>query len=256
MDLTRRRLLGRAAAATGALVTGSLLGPRVVFAGEAGEAVFEIPVARGLNQTRRAFELIAFERAGHGDPGVQVRARDARGRWTEWLDVPAGHGAARLTDPVWVGPSHAFEVRGRAVRRALLVHSGGPTVTAATKRYVDTGLEAGPGQPQIIARSSWATSSCRPRVQPIFGTVDVAFVHHTVSSNYYRASQSAGMVRAICLFHKYGNGWNDIGYNFVVDRFGQVFEGREGGVDETIVGAQAGGYNFNSTGVALLGNFE
>src|SRR4051812_311417 len=63
------------------------------------------------------------------------------------------------------------------------------------------------------------------------------------------------MVRSICLFHKYGNGWNDIGYNFVVDRYGQIFEARAGGVDEAIVGAQAGGYNVFSTGVALLGNF-
>src|SRR4051812_3022159 len=63
------------------------------------------------------------------------------------------------------------------------------------------------------------------------------------------------MVRSICLFHKYGNGWNDIGYNFVVDRYGQIFEARAGGIDETIVGAQAGGYNVYSTGVALLGNF-
>jgi hypothetical protein len=62
------------------------------------------------------------------------------------------------------------------------------------------------------------------------------------------------MVRSICLFHKYGNGWNDIGYNFVVDRYGQIFEARAGGIDEAIVGAQAGGYNVYSTGVALLGN--
>jgi hypothetical protein len=64
------------------------------------------------------------------------------------------------------------------------------------------------------------------------------------------------MVRSICLFHKYGNGWNDIGYNFVVDRYGQIFEARAGGIDEAIVGAQAGGYNVYSTGVALLGTFS
>jgi hypothetical protein len=63
------------------------------------------------------------------------------------------------------------------------------------------------------------------------------------------------MVRSICLFHKYGNGWNDIGYNFVVDRYGQIFEARAGGIDEPIVGAQAGGYNVYSTGVAVLGSF-
>jgi hypothetical protein len=93
-------------------------------------------------------------------------------------------------------------------------------------------------------------------VPAIFGNVDLVFVHHTVSTNAYRPSQSAAMVRSICLFHKYGNRWNDIGYNFVVDRYGQVFEARAGGIDEAIVGAQAGGYNVYSTGVALLGNFS
>jgi uncharacterized protein with LGFP repeats len=88
------------------------------------------------------------------------------------------------------------------------------------------------------------------------GAVELVFVHHTASSNYYRPSQSPALIRSICLFHKYGNGWNDIGYNFVVDRYGQIFEARAGGVDEPVVGAQAGGYNVYSSGVALLGSFS
>jgi uncharacterized protein with LGFP repeats len=90
----------------------------------------------------------------------------------------------------------------------------------------------------------------------VYGSVDLAFVHHTVNANWYQRSQSAGMVRSICLFHKYGNGWNDIGYNFCVDRYGQIFEARAGGIDEPIVGAQAGGYNVYSTGVGVLGSFS
>jgi len=160
---------------------------------------------------------------------------------------------------VWTGPAQAFEIRAkRPLRgaRAVLVDAGRPATAAAAKRYVTADLPAGPGQPRIIARSSWATASCRPRRPAAFGAIDLAFVHHTVSSNVYGPSQSAGMIRAICLFHKYGNGWDDIGYNFVVDRYGQIFEARAGGVDEASVGAHAGGYNFYSTGVALLGNFS
>ena len=63
------------------------------------------------------------------------------------------------------------------------------------------------------------------------------------------------MLRAIYAFHRYVNGWNDIGYNFVLDRFGRIFEARAGGIDEPVVGAQAGGYNLVSTGVAVLGSF-
>ncbi|HEX6714249.1 MAG TPA: N-acetylmuramoyl-L-alanine amidase [Thermoleophilaceae bacterium] len=256
MDLTRRGLIGRAAAATGALVGGSLLAPRMVFAGDAGEAVFEIRVPRGGGpvETRRPFELIGVEGASEG---TEVRARGLDGRWGDWLPLHSGHDNASLSDPVWTGPGRAFELRSRRPlhgARVILV-DGGYGATASAERYVDAQLPAAAGQPQVIARSAWATAACRPRVPAIFGAVDLAFVHHTVSSNSYRPSQSAAMVRSICLFHKYGNGWNDIGYNFVVDRYGQIFEARAGGIDETIVGAQAGGYNVYSTGVALLGNF-
>jgi hypothetical protein len=64
------------------------------------------------------------------------------------------------------------------------------------------------------------------------------------------------MLRAIYAFHRYVNGWNDIGYNFVIDLFGRIFEARAGGIDEAVVGAQAGGYNIFSTGIAVLGTFS
>ena len=256
-DLTRRSLLGRAAAASGVLMAGALVAPRVVFAGDDGEAVFEVRVPRdgGIVETRRPFELLGIGGAGGH---AEVRARGLDGRWGEWLALHKGHEGSKLSDPVWTGPANAFQVRSKHPFRgahAVLVDSGGGARASAV-RYVDAQLPAAAGQPSIIARSSWATAACHPRVPAVFGDVDLAFVHHTVTTNAYRPSQSAAMVRSICLFHKYGNRWNDIGYNFVVDRYGQVFEARAGGIDEAIVGAQAGGYNVYSTGVALLGNFS
>ena len=227
----------------------------------------------------RRFELIGVEVPDGRDPGIEIRARGRDGRWCPWLAAPLAHGHApdaaagpapdagglnarrakggrRLTEPVWTGAANMYELRAKRPlpgARVVFVDGGRTPIAAASSRYVKTGLEAGPGQPRIISRAAWATRACRPRKSAAYGGVDLAVVHHTVNANFYTRGQSASMVRSICLFHKYGNGWNDIGYNFVVDRHGQVFEGREGGADEPLVGAHAGGYNVYSTGVALLG---
>ena len=116
-------------------------------------------------------------------------------------------------------------------------------------------LPAGGGQPAIIAREAWARGRCTPRVAPEYGSVQLAFVHHTENPNGYAPSEVPAMLRAIFLFHRDTNGWNDIGYNFVLDRFGRIWEARAGGIDEPVTGAQAGGYNYCSTGVAVLGEY-
>jgi hypothetical protein len=109
--------------------------------------------------------------------------------------------------------------------------------------------------PPIIRRAAWGGDGVPPRVPPSYGQVKVAFVHHTVSANEYGREDSAGIVLAICKYHRDTNGWNDIGYNFLVDKYGQVFEGRAGGVEAAVVGAHAQGYNDISTGVATIGTF-
>jgi uncharacterized protein with LGFP repeats len=120
---------------------------------------------------------------------------------------------------------------------------------------VISGLQAAPGQPPIVARSAWARGVERPKVAPQYGAVKLAFVHHTENPDSYSAAEVPAMLRSIYVFHRYTHGWNDIGYNFVIDRFGRIFEARAGGIDEPVVGAQAGGYNIYSTGIAILGSY-
>ena len=110
--------------------------------------------------------------------------------------------------------------------------------------------------PPIIPRAAWGADSVPPRSAPDYGVVQMAFVHHTVTANDYTPEQSASIVLGIAKYHRDTNGWNDIGYNFLVDQYGQVFEGRAGGVEQAVIGAQAQGYNSQSTGVAVLGTFS
>ncbi len=114
-----------------------------------------------------------------------------------------------------------------------------------------------PGSPAIITRAGWHADESIVRKKPkIAPELKLAVVHHTATTNAYSCAQSASIVRGIEVFHVKGNGWDDIGYNFLVDACGQVFEGRWGGIERNVVGAHSGGFNTGTVGVSMIGNFE
>jgi hypothetical protein len=159
----------------------------------------------------------------------------------------------QLGSPYWTGRSNGIQVRtsGRITRvRAYYVWS--PVQKIRLRRLSKA------GSPLIITRAAWgADEKIRRRKRPAYAdTVRFAVVHHTVGSNAYSRAQSASIVRGIERYHVLANGWDDIGYNFLVDKYGQIFEGRWGGVDRNVVGAHAQGFNQGSVGVALMGTYE
>ena len=108
-----------------------------------------------------------------------------------------------------------------------------------------------------MPRSAWRADESIRRAGPFFAPdVKLAVVHHTAGSNGYSQAEAAAIVRGIEIYHVKGNGWNDIGYNFLVDRFGQVYEGRYGGIERNVIGAHAQGFNTGSVGVSVLGEYS
>jgi uncharacterized protein with LGFP repeats len=85
--------------------------------------------------------------------------------------------------------------------------------------------------------------------------VKAAFVHHSASGNNYRCAQAPSVIRSIYRYHVKSSGWRDIGYNFVVDKCGNIYEGRAGGVAKPVMGAHTLGFNTNSMGIAVLGSY-
>ncbi|WP_309230302.1 N-acetylmuramoyl-L-alanine amidase [Nocardia sp. SYP-A9097] len=113
------------------------------------------------------------------------------------------------------------------------------------------------GGPKVISRAQWGADESLRCEEPTYDDgVNGITVHHTAGRNDYTAAESAGIVRSIYTYHAKTLGWCDIGYNALVDKYGQIFEGRFGGLDRPVEGAHAGGFNINTAGVAFMGNHE
>ncbi|MCS0606060.1 peptidoglycan recognition protein [Streptomyces sp. LP11] len=111
-------------------------------------------------------------------------------------------------------------------------------------------------RPKIVTRRGWgADESLRGGGFVYTKRVKAAFVHHTASGNKYSCSQAPSVIRGIYRYHVTSMGWRDLGYNFLVDKCGTLYEGRAGGVAKAVLGAHTLGFNTDSMGVAVIGSY-
>ncbi|MER7766437.1 N-acetylmuramoyl-L-alanine amidase [Kitasatospora sp. NPDC096140] len=239
--------------------------------------------------TQRATKPFSLIGVSWDDPrqslaGTSIRVRTHRvstGAWTAWRplaveneDAPderdGRSGIRGSTAPLWTGPSDgvAIEVtpgpKGLpAGLRVELVDPGRGAASASAVRVLpaETAAARTPQdheapRPGIVTRAGWgADESLRETGFVYTGTVKAVFVHHTDTATDYACSDAPQMIRAIYQYHVQSNGWRDIGYNFLVDRCGTIYEGRAGGVSQPVLGAHTLGFNSDSAGVAALGTF-
>jgi putative cell wall-binding protein len=235
------------------------------------------PAALTAQRTTKRFDLVALTWTGATPAGTtfRVRVRES-GRWSPWqaLEVEDHAPDARrevsaatrapATAPLLTTGADGVQVRvdsssgaAPAGLRAVLVDGGRSTADSGSPVLPASTAAAATPRPSIITRRSWGADERLVKEPPqIDARVSTLFIHHTDTTNSYTAKQAYAQVRAVYLFHTRSRGWNDIGYNFLVDRFGRVFEGRRGSMTQAVHGAHTGGFNTDAMGVAVLGGFS
>ncbi|MDN6330204.1 MAG: N-acetylmuramoyl-L-alanine amidase, partial [Brachybacterium sp.] len=206
---------------------------------------------------------------------------------------PESGEAVAGTEAGWIGAVSALQIRaetdGTDVTEQLVAHVVTTSPTAADEQVVplsetpatdtaDAGDEAAQSQsrrmrtmsassaanpatptlvgaPTFTSRAAWRADESQVRSTQGADQLKSVVVHHTAGTNNYSSSESAQIVRGILRYHTVTLGWADIGYNMLVSKYGQIFEGRGGGLHRNIVGAHALSFNTGSFGISVMGDY-
>ena len=205
--------------------------------------------------------------------------------WSPWREAPlelageAGGLPRAFIEPIWTGAARYAQVAAVAagaagspavlerVRLVAIDPTENRDAVAGASAAVRGGAagaagvsfaapaQAASGAPDIVTRREWGADESMRSGRPDYAAVKMVFIHHTASGNTYTAAEAPAIMRAIYAYHTRSLGWSDIAYNFLVDRFGTIYEGRYGGMKKGVVGAQTLGFNTGSTGISVIGNF-
>jgi len=222
----------------------------------------ERQVAREESTDSFAMIGVAVE---HPDAGPVFVRTQLMGQWSDWKLLefdeadgpdPGSDEALRsrsISDGEWVKAATGYEINvadGAGAADVLLVRDR-QTSVKFTPSQEPAGAEI---DPTINLRSVWGARA--PKQSASFSSqLKLGIVHHSASSNAYSPDDVPGILRSIQAYHMDGRGWNDIAYNFVVDKFGRLWEGRGGGVDRLVLGGHSLGFNTSTVGVMMLGEY-
>jgi uncharacterized protein (TIGR03437 family) len=199
----------------------------------------------------KAVGLVSSE---HGH--ARVRCQTGAEEWSAWQEVMLGDENGTLA---WFeGGCRAVEVQAAQPMKVALIDPGEGPIAPKTAELPRLAADRAPGQalavPPMVSRSGWG---CPPELCPFVGTparapVTHLIVHHSAGGN--TAADWAAVVRSIRELHVNTNGWSDIGYNYLIDPNGILYEGRFGGMG--VVGAHFSGVNTGTMGVCLIGTYS
>ncbi len=252
-----------------------------------GSAVPVVEVS--LDGASEMITVQPLDSAGQGLRHSQLAVRsNTDGTWSSWAllhfdgqegpdGLPGEEGSGQAPrdgegaiGPIWVGEgSSSVEVAlldGAAVSLATealdVPDLAGVEPGGQTKLTLGKGVISWGPQPTIRSNRDWGstgfqrgTEGCEdgPRYAD---SMRAMVVHHTVTTNSYSQDEVPKLLRGIQRFHTVTRGWCDVAYNFLVDRFGTIWEGRSGGIDRPVIGGHARGFNSNTFAVALLGQHQ
>lgn len=246
-------------------------------AAQARRAAERPPVVLSEPMATDGYRMVGVTWRGAGPSrtgAVLVSARTrSEGHWTGWFEldtmVDAGTEASPNgrfgTVPYWAGDSDGIQVRVDAVGEASprgvrvdLIEPGTSDADAlVTDPWSGSAAMASTTRPPIVTRAQWgANEALRDKRLENSPTVEVMFVHHTAGSNGYTRNESPAVVRGLYSYYVNTLDYADLGYNFLVDKYGTIYEGRAGSITKPVRSAATGGFNTNTMAVVAMGNFQ
>jgi hypothetical protein len=208
------------------------------------------------------------------DVTVNVRVNEDSG-WTAWETLaitdngpdPNTAEATRArvgTDPLVSSGATGIQVRVDTATGATPPDLKVSTIDPGTSPADDDLTRAAPAgsasaaalQPAIITRAQWGADEKLRKALTFNASVKAITIHHTAGTNSYTQAGAAAQVRGIYAYDTLTLGWADIAYNFLVDKWGRVYEGRAGSITRAVRGAHARGFNVDTMGVSAIGNYQ